>query len=102
MTNMHEDRLIVNRLTSYKTYLAPRLFCPSNVYESCEVQLYGVSFDFCKPFFFFFNKNVLDLKKKVGIMVRSVGRDIACYMQGPGFEPRTPFFSAFNCVSSSH
>ena len=65
MTNMHEDRLIVNRLTSYKTYLAPRLFRLSNVYESCEVHLYiyGISFNFCKPFFFF-NKNVLDLEKK--------------------------------------
>ena len=32
----------------------------------------------------------------------SVDRDIVCYMQGLRFEPRTPQFSTFKCVSSSH
>ena len=32
----------------------------------------------------------------------SIGRDNASFIQGPGFEPRTPQFFTFNSVSSSH
>jgi len=45
-----------------------------------------------------------NINKTHGVHLREfslVGRDIAYYMQELEFEPRTPHFSTFNCMSSS-